>query len=700
MAKDKYRIHDLFVRAIMMVLILLFAFEIKGQSVYASDPIQVEGKLKELTYAPLAKIDYSDSKKYKNLSLSTTHGVLRLSGEVESNDKQNGVPSFTVANDNIVISYTFPKEYFQKKSGEYYLNKYAIPETVGDTKFKKDIDSGALIVQVSPDGEEWIDVVAVRDAFKDNKNYYKSLYTPKSIELTNGYYYRVIVAYELKRDYKNSKGKEETDIIVRCEIYDFYLHTSENNTTDSANSQVLGTLVNAGSKAGYAERKDIDLKDPHYGWELGKFYVKGYTRLTNKTDGSPVFLKNVGDTISLSFKLEQDIDRLNGQKELSIAADNKGADQYFQIQKMNMGKGALIVRYTDEDGVKHKPVVYSNFLEANAKKGADTKIEAYEEGDYEVALDYMIKKSQVIPIYTSYRISFNFSIRNGNCMVYPFDIDEGSELSDMAITENGFRLDLAKSRYLNIDVTFNELTESGYTYKEDRRWNRPAKDGDSYTEEGIYTFDVKNLYTGENTKKTIFVGTDPALYALSVNRISVDELNGLLKEGYEFDDYGELFLVEDEMAYEELSDEEYREYVLDKVELAEQVFAEIYSVDLEEYDPKLSREENLVDNYVCLIGTVNNMYIEEVMKEDDELIYEASIYLEDEDDGDLWVFFVELQDGAFDKMYDACVGKDIYIEGVLLSVDETVPIVYGDYIELMDSDEDVNQYFAPWVIPE
>ena len=58
-----------------------------------------------------------------------------------------------------------------------------------------------------------------------------------------------------------------------------------------------------------------------------------------------------------------------------------------------MGRGTLIIRYTDERGVKHDPEIYTNYLEANAKTSADTVVKLFEEGDYEVALDYEIKKT-------------------------------------------------------------------------------------------------------------------------------------------------------------------------------------------------------------------------------------------------------------------------------------------------------------------
>ena len=64
---------------------------------------------------------------------------------------------------------------------------------------------------------------------------------------------------------------------------------------------------------------------------------------------------------------------------------------------------------------------------------------------------------------------FKFSIRNGNCMVYPFDIITGTELSNNALTENGFKLDMAKSRYLIINVKKEIIKSNNNGYDTDER---------------------------------------------------------------------------------------------------------------------------------------------------------------------------------------------------------------------------------------
>jgi len=77
-------------------------------------------------------------------------------------------------------------------------------------------------------------------------------------------------------------------------------------------------------------------------------------------------------------------------------------------------------------------------------------------------------------------------------MIFPFDVKTGAELTNTAITENGFYLDLAKSRYLDINIKKEVLKNGADGLTEDIRFNKPAKDGYEYIDEGIYTITVSN----------------------------------------------------------------------------------------------------------------------------------------------------------------------------------------------------------------
>lgn len=291
-------------------------------------------------------------------------------------------------------------------------------------------------------------------------------------------------------------------------------------------------VINTGLDNGYSGNDSIGMEDPHYGWELGRFVVGGFSS-TVKADGMDVFLKNVGDTVRLSFKLDQDIENLNGVDGLAISEDRNGYDQRFQTEKTNFGHGALLVKYTDYRNLDGQPTIYTDYLTGKLQ-GADTEIQLLEEGDYEVALDYEVASPGLVPFtktYNNYRLGFRFAVRNGNAMVFPFDVVTGSELPGDSITEAGFRLDLAMSRYLNVGVTKEVLSEGADRLSDDVRFNRPAKDGEAFTDEGLYTITVENQYTKAATSKRICVGTNRVLNAHVRTGLSVKEINELVAQG-------------------------------------------------------------------------------------------------------------------------------------------------------------------------
>ena len=523
------------------------------QNVYAETKSElVPGSLFE--FNEKEHYDYSAIEPTSDITKDNTLGNFSLFGEVSSDGEYNGVPSFTVGDGNVELTYSYSDALLTAPESEWHLVKDN-SKKVAELKLDSDIDYGALILQTSKDGNFWVDDVSMTNVFKETPENQESFYTTKSVQLANGCYYRLIVAYKMQRITGQNqilfiKTDEHEDKKV-AEVYEFYLHDTNNVINDSTLSRNLGELTKTEKDKGYSGTKEIGIKDPHYGWELGQFFVSGYTRETvDKNDSQKVvFLKNAGDQVTLWFNLKENINILHGDEDLSIADDKDGYDQYFQTEKTDMGRGALLIRYTDEKGVKHEPEIYTNYLEANAKTGADTVVKLFEEGDYEVALDYKIKKTprkvgnvEVVPEYSDYRIAFTFKIRNGNCMVYPFDIATGSELTDEAITEKGFKLDMAKSRYLTIDVQKSVVTEGVNGYVEDVRFNRPAKDGDEFTEEGIYIFNVKNLYTDESTTKTIYVGSTDYMRALSVNKLTVAELNAQIEQGASIDEDGKLIM--------------------------------------------------------------------------------------------------------------------------------------------------------------
>ena len=306
--------------------------------------------------------------------------------------------------------------------------------------------------------------------------------------------------------------------------------SSSNGSED--NKYYYDKVVNTGLDNGYSESNSIKEGDPHFGWKLGRFVVSGFT--SRAGDDVPVFLKNSGDQVELSFQLDQSIDSLNGDDKRKISGDGNGYDEYFGIPKTDFGHGALITKHTDYQNASTEPTVSTEYL-SSVKVGANTHIDMYEEGDYEVALDYEIESPGLLPFrpaYNNYRIFFKFKVRNSNTMMFLFDTATNNELFNGSVTSSGFRIDMAGSHYLDVSVKREVLNSTGDGLTEDVRFNKTATDGAVFEDEGIYTVTVKNPNTGEEaTTKKIYVGTNDAMKASVANNMTLAEAQERIAEG-------------------------------------------------------------------------------------------------------------------------------------------------------------------------
>lgn len=527
-----------FYSTVISILCLVLCFSASAKEA----PITITGSLYE--FAEKANYEYSSAANSVETNGSNAFGTFRILSDAKNTGVQNGFDAYSVDSQGIQFFYSFNRTKLKKDETEWHITEDK-SKNVDGFSLDDNILSGAVIVRTSNNGTDWVlDTVRI-NVFAEDSDFFDAFYTTKDIQLQNGCYYQVIVIYELQR---KNEGKNEKKKIA--EVYEFYAISSEIEK-HTANAFIvprkeLGQKINTGQDNGYSENIGIEENDPHYGWDLGTFVINGYTSETSD-NGTPVFLKNVSDKVTLWFTLKQDINQLNGDKSLSISEDVDGYDQSFEVPKTNFKRGALIIRFTDHEGKKHEPVIYTDFLAANATTSADTRVQLFEEGDYEISLDYEIRNDprkigpiSVVPTYTNYKISFHFSIRNGNCMVYPFDQESGNELANNAISAKGFKLDMAKSRYLKINMKQIALNiGSNGLVTEDIRFNGPVKDGASYTETGIYKFTVKNLYTDEETEKTFYVGEDNKyISALAKNLISTDVLNEKIAQGWTIEEDG------------------------------------------------------------------------------------------------------------------------------------------------------------------
>ncbi len=516
---------------VLSILCISFVMSMFSITVMSEDnTIIVKGNIYEF--------EKNDKYNFENVesTSSTSHVKLSINGKNALEQEVNDTFVYSVSGEeNVSFNYSFDKSLLTENEYEWHIVEDKTKK-VNDVTLSDNILKGALILQISSDKEKWITVSEQTDVFNSIES---SFYDVSELELLNGCYYRIIFAYKLCKREDDTKilfaNKLNYSYVKYAEVYEFYLYNRDKyvgtklDKLEASEKITLGERYRTEDK-GYSGKIDLDKDDPHYGWTLGKFFISGFTSKP-MIDNQQYILKNVGDTVTLGFYLEQDIDNLNGKSNLSISRDKEGYDKEFEISPMDFGRGTLIVQYTNPDGVTSDPQVYTNYLEANLSPKANTAIMLCEEGDYKVALDYEIKNddkvvfgNSIFPSKTHYRISFDFSVRNSNCMVYTFDCLTNSSLSNGSITKNGFKIDLANSQYLDVSVKKEILENGADGLVEDTRFNRKAKNREAYTEEGIYTITVKNKVADLQTEKKIYVGDNDILKAYMTTGLTISEI--------------------------------------------------------------------------------------------------------------------------------------------------------------------------------
>lgn len=491
---------------------MIFSSLLTGTSqVYAkTKETEVQGEI----YTQGGKEKYTGGAYTASGESKIAHGMFKITANIAETNQTGWGMQYGTSSSSVKFSYTYNHHKDVHKDG---------CKKIGDLKLGAKAGKGALVLETSKDGNIWQTKYVKTNLLKTTPIALTNFYTASDVELASGYYYRVTVAYTYKSDDGYTSVREQ---------YQFYLYNSAITTADDNNAakQTLGTKIRT-EKNGYKGEKEIEDDDCHYGWDLGKFFVSGYTTSTVDASGIPIFLKNQSDKISLWFNLAQDIDKLNQKKALSIVED-EGYDQYFETQKMDLGKGALIIRYTDYENVKHESKVYTNFLEENAILGKNQRIQFLGEGDYEVALDYKVKNNKTNIVGLSllmneapcYRIYFKFSVRNADSNVRLYDVNDDTKLKTNDFTENGFKLNQTLSRYLDVEVKHEVYDAEKNSFTEDKNLMANAKDGGKYTAEGFYMITAKNRYTDSQTNRIVYVGKNKFLQRCAQSGMMPDEI--------------------------------------------------------------------------------------------------------------------------------------------------------------------------------
>ncbi len=379
----------------------------------------------------------------------TGAGTFKINGNIDKVESDD-VPKYIVKDGNLSFIYSPSKTYQNESEHEWHfaddnskdVNGIVLPEN---------IRKGTIFVQTSFDRNKWVTIKETikTNIFSEETPLPSPFYATNDIQLMNGCYYRVIVAYKVtKKSFdKDILGNFKDLYKYYTEVYEFYAgyEVPTLKTYADSESYYLGKTEAVVVEDGFSTKVDMEKDDPHLGWDLGQFELKGFTKYNGESDGYAVFLKKVGDEILFQFKMnpDVDIDAISGKSNLSINDVASGYDRLLNVAPQKFGRGTFILRKTDYKGQTADPIIYTDFLDALAYPGADTKIKLLEEGDYEVTLDYEIANTDWFSRLHDYRMSFKFKIRNAETTVFPKDSVTGTYLGNNSVTPNGFVLDWA-----------------------------------------------------------------------------------------------------------------------------------------------------------------------------------------------------------------------------------------------------------------
>ncbi|WP_288886506.1 hypothetical protein [uncultured Eubacterium sp.] len=583
----KCRVRDMIAMIICLYLVMVgYQGNIEIKAIESEKTI--EGKLYQ--FGEKSEYVFDDDQQESNRE---PYGELKVFGNINSEENEDGIKKFVVKDGQLKIHYIYDDTLLNEKKDKWHIDSDSEDEVNG-IKLDGNIKNGVIILQTSLDYKNWYTAKIIRNAFEEVPVRKDSFYSAESIELTNNTYYRVIVAYKMaKREQKGGKmpwQKSKYSYIKYAEKYEFRAEYEDASklVIDKKNNYSLGEKVRVSSEDGFKGNEEIDKDDPHSKWDLGKFFICGYSDNREDNKGKPIFLKNVGDNVTLYFELLQDIDKCNNNKNIYID-ESDGYDNYFDNEKVEK-KGTLLIRKTDYQNNKEKIQRYVDFLSAYTSPNANTRISIFEEGDYEIALDYTVRKKKKGAFgqdslkkddVQNYRISFEFSIRNGNCAIYPFDVETKEELTNSSCTENGFYIDRANNKYLKYTVKKQVINEGKDGLEKDDRYNKPDSEGTNYTEEGIYVITAENLYTGKSEEKIIYVGTDDFLKACVSADISLNQINELLEKGATVDENGNI---------------QTDETVIEVTKEIESIETSKKNIETSEKNKEIAKEENVKKN--------------------------------------------------------------------------------------------------------
>ncbi len=173
------------------------------------------------------KYDYDFTEKKQLYTDNYALGSLSIRGNIDEVTKKNGVPAYGVDSGVISFSYNYNGLFLDENENSFLIkdNGKKIDKT---KKLDSKIGKGALVLLESSDQENWnLATNPIVDFFPSNPTGAVDFFTTSGPQLSQGCYYRLIVAYKMKIMTGTTKiaawNKQKSETKEYAEVYEFYL---------------------------------------------------------------------------------------------------------------------------------------------------------------------------------------------------------------------------------------------------------------------------------------------------------------------------------------------------------------------------------------------------------------------------------------------------------------------------------------------
>lgn len=172
-------------------------------------------------------------------------GTIFLEGDIVENKEYNGVQAYGV-NDCVQLRYSYDGSLNNLIASVWQLSS-SDKKSVCGINLSKNVGEGTIIVQTSKDGRDWKNVCEKKDCFGKANNVKDQdlFYTTSVDEIMQGTYYRILVAYQMKRQTKEAALFQNAEYEYRncIEEYVYFICTNQNYVVlrDLSNKSVLAS---------------------------------------------------------------------------------------------------------------------------------------------------------------------------------------------------------------------------------------------------------------------------------------------------------------------------------------------------------------------------------------------------------------------------------------------------------------------------